>query len=114
MTDLSISGNLLVVYRVEASEVVDTTDETELPSYLQKYVEYGTASRALRANTDGRIESLADYWELRKKAAYEVIKKWNRQKLSAWRIRLATRDGSPGSSRPKYPRLPSSYPDEVV
>ena len=112
--DLSISNNLLVVYLAEPAEITAAADETTLPEFLQKYVEYGTAARALRANTDGRLESLADYWELRKKAGYEAIKKWKRLKMADRDIQFRTRTGSSGGARPAYPRLPSSYPDEVV
>jgi hypothetical protein len=103
--------NVLAIYRTSPAEITDSTDEVGLPEYIQKYVEYGTASRALRANTDGRIESLADYWEMRKKAGYEVIKKWLRLKLTDRDFQLQTRNSSGIGQRPKYPRLPSTYPD---
>ena len=110
-TTVDVDNNLLVIYAAAAAEVEDDEDTTGLPEFLAKYVEYGTASRALRANTDGRIESLADYWEMRKKAGYEVLRKWMRLKLTDRAMQLRTRDSSGIGQRPKYPRLPSTYPD---
>jgi chromatin segregation and condensation protein Rec8/ScpA/Scc1 (kleisin family) len=109
--ETSATGNVVVFYKTQPTEIEDSDDETELPAYIQKYVEYGTAERALRANTDGRIESLADYWGLRKKAGYEAIKKWKRLKLSDRDLQLRTRTSSGIGQRPKYPRLPSTYAD---
>jgi hypothetical protein len=108
-------NNVLIVYNTDATDIVSVSDESTLPAWMHKYIEYGAASRALRANTDGRIESLADYWDMRKKAGYEVIKKWKRLKMTNRNFQLKTRTGSSGAGqRPKYPRLPSTYSDSWV
>lgn len=108
---VDVDNNLVVVFQTRPAEIEADDDELEIPSYLQKYIEYGTAARALRANTDGRIESLADYWELRKKAGYEAVKKLKRLRLTDRNLQLRTRTTSGIGQRPKYPRLPSTYPD---
>jgi len=111
---VDVDNNLTVVYVTDPVEITGSADESTLPPYFQKYVEYGVAERALRANTEGRIESLADYWGMRKKAGYEVIKKWKRLKMADRDIRLKTQSGSGQRQRPALPRLPSTYPDEWV
>lgn len=111
---VDVDANVLVVYVSDPEEITGGSSESTLPRYLQKYVEYGTAARALRANTDGRIESLADYWDMRKKAGYEVVKKWKRLKMTDRDIRIRTRGGGGTSFRPRHPRLPTTYPDPWV
>jgi hypothetical protein len=110
-TVVDVDSNIVAIYKSTASEIASTLDSSLLPSFLQKYVEYGVAARALSANTDGRIDSLGDYWTMRRNAGWEVIKKYKRSKLSDRKIQLKTRDGSSGSDRPRLPRLPSTYPD---
>ena len=112
---VDVDNNLLIVYRAASVDVEGDFDtNSTLPEYFYKYIEYGVAERALRANTDGRIESLADYWGMRKKAGYEVIKRWKRLKLSDRDIGFKTKEAGISTSRPKYPRLPSTYPDAWV
>lgn len=111
---VDVDNNLLVVYTTDPDEILGGSNESTLPPYFHKYVEYGVAERALRANTDGRIESLADYWGLRKKAGYEVIKKWKRLKMSDRNIQFKTQNGDYGRQRQRFPRLPSTYPDGHV
>jgi hypothetical protein len=108
-------NNILIVYNTDSTDMTAAPDESTLPEWMQKYIEYGVAARALRANTDGRVESLADYWDMRKKAGYEVIKRWKRLKMSNRNIVFRTRNGSSGTGqRPKHPRLPSTYADNWI
>jgi len=110
-TAVDVDNNLLVIYRAEAVDVAGDITAGQLPEPLLKYIEYGVAERALRANTDGRIESLADYWGIRKKAGYEVIRKYQRMKMSDRNLGLKTKEGIGEGRRPKHARLPSAYPD---
>lgn len=108
---LDTDNNLVVIYRVQPVEIDSLGAEPELPDWVLKYVEYGVAERALRSNTDGRIESLADYWGIRKKAGHEVIDRFKRMQMTNRNIGLKSQKICTEGDRPKYPRLPSTYPD---
>ncbi|NIT59316.1 MAG: hypothetical protein GWN00_24770, partial [Aliifodinibius sp.] len=62
---VDVDNNLLVVFEKNPVEITDTSDESGFSIFLRKYIEYGVISRAYGANTDGRIDSLADYWNMR-------------------------------------------------
>lgn len=110
-TPLPMEENILAVFRSQANEIEDDNDESTLPSFLHKYAEYGTAARALRANTDGQILSLADYWDMRKKAGQEVIKRYKTQKMAGRNFCFKPQNGGRPSRQRRHPRLPSEYPD---
>lgn len=101
-------GNIVVIYRTRPAEIDSTDDESNLPSWMQKYVEYGAAEKALRANTDGQLHSLSDYWALRRQAGIEAIKKFRILRLTDRAVRL--RPASSPGRRERMARLPDSYP----
>jgi hypothetical protein len=103
-----LDDNILLVYRARLVDIVNKSDEVGLPRYLQKYLEYGVIANAYRANTDGKIQSLADYWDWRKNIGKEVLLRFRYK-------RLADRDfaftgGFSPTRRAHGPRLPSGYP----
>ena len=110
VTYTAIDGNLLAIYEQEAVALEADTDESVLPAWMQKYVEYGVAARAFRANTDGQITSLADYWDLRKLATLEAIRIYRMKRLKDRALCLTTQDRSSGGRINRHPRLPSTYP----
>lgn len=110
VTTINPTGNLVVFFVKHATDIEEETDESLLPSFLQKYVEYGVISRAYKSNTDGRIQSLADYWDLRKKAGIVAIKRFMTKRLADREYRLeSARMNSGGKYR--HPRLPDEYPE---
>lgn len=104
------TGNLVVFFIKRATDIESEFDESLLPDFLQRYCEYGAISRAYKANTDGRIQSLADYWDMRKKAGIVAIKRFMAKRLADREYRLeSARMNSGGKYR--HPRLPDEYPE---
>lgn len=101
--------NLLMVFSKTPKDLDGDEDESDLPVYLRKYVEYGVLERAYSANTDGKIESLKNYWGYRKELAFNVIKIFNGKKRVDRDYRLATKD-VPARAVRRTPRLPDAYP----
>lgn len=108
-TTLDIDYNLLMVFEKEPTELSAGTDESDFAGFLQKYLEYGVLSRAYAANTDGKIESLSDYWNERKKLGYKAIKIFKKMRKVDRDYRLITKD-TPAQSTRRHPRLPDEYP----
>lgn len=102
-------GTVLFVYLRTASPLVSENDESSFPSYLQKYIEYGTLERAYGADTDGRIPSLRDYWAWRKEIGIRAIIRFKGMKRVDRDYRLTTK-GAPGYRTRRQPRLPDAYP----
>lgn len=100
---------LLVVCEKEPEPITDDGQTTEYPSFFTKYLEYGVLANAYRANTDGRIDSLAEYWEMRKKAGFATIRRFMVKRLADRDLRL--RSSKAGNIRKhRHPRLPDTYP----
>ena len=110
VTTTAIDDNLMAIYEQESLALAEYTDESVLPTWMQKYIEYGVAARAFRANTDGQITSLADYWDLRKLATIEAIKLYRLKRIKDRTLCMATQDSSGGGRVGRRPRLPSTYP----
>jgi hypothetical protein len=102
--------NVLMVYDAMPSDLLSDTDESELPSFLTKYVEYDVLERAYSAHSDGMIESLRDYWGYRRTLGLEVLKKYKTRKRVDREYRLMTKE-TPGRRYRGRPRLPDDYPD---
>lgn len=102
-----LDDNIFLVYSI-STQRLQFTDESPFPKYLLKYIEYGVLARAYKANTDGRIKSLADFWMTRFDYGVSAI-----QRLMI--IRRTDRNYVYGSARKvrrnKHPRLPSTYPN---
>ena len=102
-----LDDNVFLVYSVSPRDV-ELTDVSAFPDYLAKYIEYGVLSRAYRANTDGRIKSLASFWDNRYEYGVMAIKRFMLKRRTDRNYvlgkKMATR-------RNKHPRLPSTYPN---
>jgi len=108
-TSLDVDDNLIVVFDKTATDLAEDTDESAFATFLHKYIEYGTLSRAYGANTDGRIGSLSDYWKLRKETGIKAIKMYLNKRRQDRTYTLQPRN--PASVRSvRHPRLPSTYP----
>ena len=103
-------NNLVVFFVKRATDIEQGFDESLLPEFLQRYCEYGAISRAYKANTDGRIQSLADYWDLRKKAGLVAVKRFMVKRAADRDYRLESARMNSASQR-RYPRLPDEYPE---
>jgi len=104
-------NNLLAVFsRRPAALSGGADDECELPEYLQKYVEYEVLERAYLTNTDGRIESLSQYWGQKKELAKKTIAIYL-QKRSVDRVLRFKTQADPLKRIRRRPRLPDTYPD---
>jgi len=106
---IEANDNVLFVFSKNPTAVADVTDESDFPDYLQKYVEYGAIERAYAANTDGQIQSLRDYWAMRREMGMKAITRFISMRKQDRDYRLTVK-GVPGFRTRKAPRLPDSYP----
>lgn len=107
---LRAADNILMVYKFRLTDIEAANDEPTLGRYLQKYIEYGVLARAYRANNDGNIKSLADYWDWRKSLGASIISQFVIKRLADRDYRL-TSQRRPIRNRRRGPRLPSTYPE---
>lgn len=105
---LRSDDNVLMIYRQRAIDIENSTDEPAQPRFLQKYMEYDVLERAYRANTDGRINSLAEYWSWRKELGHKILLDFRYSRLADRNLQLTGVASSPRKTR--GPRLPSTYP----
>ena len=98
-----------MVFDKEITEATADDSESVFPKFIQKYIEYGVISAAYGANTDGRIGSLADYWEMRKQVGIKAINHYTRKRMVDRDYCLRAQD-STGVRSNKHPRLPDAYP----
>jgi hypothetical protein len=108
-TGLDVDNNLLVIFDKEITEATTGTDESVFPKFIRKYIEYGVLAAAYGANTDGRIGSLADYWEMRRKVGIKAIKEYTSKRKVDRDYCFRTQSGQALRSN-KHPRLPDAYP----
>lgn len=101
--------NILLIYNVNPTDLVDDRDESDFPKFMRKYIEYGVVARAYGANTDGRIQSLSDYWAFRHTIGLEMIRKFMLKRKQDRDYRLTT-STVPAQRHRRHPRLPSTYP----
>jgi hypothetical protein len=106
---IGFTNNVFMIYDVDPIDMVSASDDGDYPDFLKKYLRYGVISRAYGANTDGRIQSLSDYWSVRYLAGVEAAKRFARNKNNDRDYRLITR-GVPVQRTKRHPRLPSAYP----
>lgn len=107
---LDAADNVFMAYKAMPEDFTGRLDdESDLPPYLTKYVEHGVLERAYGANTDGRIESLRDYWAMRKEMGLRIIKRFLLNRLVDRDYRLVT-PGVPGRRTRRQPKLPDEYP----
>ena len=105
---LDDTNNFLLVYDVTPEDVKHDTDESDFPRFMRKYIEHRVIARAYGANTDGRIQSLSDYWDYRFEVGMKMIERFMAKKKEDRDYRFVTSSREPLRSR--HPRLPSSYP----
>lgn len=98
---------LFTIYTAQPLDIGTTTDESEFPDFMTKYIEYATLERAYSADTDGFIPSLRDYWKLRKEIGLKALAKFQRLSFSDRDYRLG---GSLQPTSSKRLRLPEGYP----
>lgn len=106
---ISSSDNVLLIYDARPTDIASDTTESDYPVFLRKYLEYGVIAAGYMANTDGRIESLSDYWEWRKVLGIEAIKRLKQKRRVDRDYRFITQR-IPGKRTRRDPRLPDGYP----
>lgn len=106
---ISPDDNVLFVYAKTATALASPGDESDFPSFLQKYLEAGVLERAYGADTDGRIPSLRDYWAERKELGLKAVRRFLSNRRADRDYRLTTK-GAPGFRTRRQPRLPDAYP----
>lgn len=102
-------NNLLMVFKVTVDELESNDSVSDFPPYLTKYIEFSVLERAYGANTDGKIQSLADYWGLRREIGQKAIKVFNSKRRVDRDYCLKSQDGVPMRNR-RHPKLPDTYP----
>ena len=102
--------NVLLIYNRNPVNVEQDIDESSFPEFLQKYIEYGVMAECYASNTDGRIRSLAEYWQLRYDNGIRLVKRFMENRNSDRHYRLKTAGNIISRSSKRHPRLPSTYP----
>lgn len=105
---ISDDDNILIVYDVTPTEINGLGDTTDFPAYLNKYIRYRVLQLAYGANTDGRIESLSNYWGERAKVGLDIVKRFRNNRYKDRDYVMVTQGMGRRSIR--HPRLPDSYP----
>ena len=106
---LDDTNNFLLIYDVMPKDMTFDSDESDFPRFMRKYVEHTVISRAYGANTDGKIQSLSDYWSYRAEVGTQMIKRFMAKKKADRDYRLITSQRDPRRTM-RHPRLPSTYP----
>lgn len=102
-------NNVFMVYDVAPNDLEAGSDDPDYPAFLRKYIRYGVLSRAYGANTDGKIQSLADYWSARYDVGVECVRRYVRNRRKDRDYRLTTK-GLSARRNVRHPRLPDAYP----
>lgn len=102
-------NNVFMIYDVSPDDMVSLNDEPDYPEFLRKYVRYGVVSRAYGANTDGKIQSLSDYWGVRYELGVQFVRRYVRNRRKDRDYRFVTQGMNPVRGR-RHPRFPSNYP----
>lgn len=106
---VATENNVFLVYEVAPNDLETVSDEPDYPAFLRKYIRYGVLARAYGANTDGKIQSLADYWSARYDVGVECVKRYVRNRRKDRDYRLVTK-GHSLTRNHRHPRLPDGYP----
>ena len=101
--------NFFLIFDITPTRLVDDSDESDFPKFLRKYIEYEVISRAYGANTDGRIKSLSDYWNLRHLQGLERIRLFMKKRRQDRNYQLRT-GVTPTTRLRRQAKLPSTYP----
>ena len=106
---ISPDHNVLFIYKKTPTDIKAGSDVSDFPDYMEKYLIYATLESAYAADTDGQIESLRDYWKMRKELGFKVIAKYMRLQKQDRTYRLANQ-AVPGFRTRREPKLPDHYP----
>lgn len=106
---LDVTNSVLMVYTVSPTDIQTASDEPDYPEFMRKYIRHGVVSRAYGANTDGKIQSLSDYWAARYEMGVTIIKQYMLSKRNDRDYRMTTK-GLTGRRNIRHPRLPDTYP----
>jgi hypothetical protein len=100
--------NVFMVYTVSPADMTEEADTSDFPTFMLKYIRFGVLSRAYGGNNDGKIKSLAQYWEGRYDLGIKFIKRYLRMKRQDRDYRLTAH----GTARRfvRHVRLPDTYP----
>ena len=104
---INLTDNVFMVFGKNPTDLTAGAQESDFPTYMRKYIEYGVLARAFKTNGDGRIESLSKYWEKRFELGIKAIKRYKIKRKSDRNYRLG---GHKVIRRTQHPRLPSEYP----
>tara|TARA_R100001530_G_scaffold20511_2_gene17086 strand:+ start:3136 stop:4173 length:1038 start_codon:yes stop_codon:yes gene_type:complete len=103
------TNNVFMAYTVNPTDVTLLSDTGDFPLFAQKYIRFGVLSRAYGANTDGRIRSLSEYWQIRYEAGVKMITRFRSARRQDRDYRMTTKGLRYQRGR-RHPRLPSEYP----
>lgn len=103
------TNSVFMVYGVSPTDVSGAFDEPDYPVFLRKYIRHGVVGRAYSANTDGRIRSLGEYWELRYTLGVRYCKRYMQNRRQDRDYRLTSK-GMTARRTHRHPRLPDRYP----
>lgn len=106
---LDDQGNVVLAYKAIGLDVESDDDESNFPKFLRKYIEHGVLEQCYGANTDGRIQSLAEYWRYRYMTGIQMIRKFMMCRKQDRNYRMISSD-RPSTRNMRHPRLPSNYP----
>lgn len=106
---LDVTDNLLLIYDVMPLDVETPGDDLQWPDWMLKYIRYGVLGRAYKANTDGRIPSLAGYWDRRYDLGLRALQRFASVSKEDRDYQLRTQGVSARVIR-RHPRLPDTYP----
>jgi hypothetical protein len=106
---VDVDNNVTMFFRKTPTDLSAGSDESDFPAFIRKYVEYGVIAKAYKANTDGRIPSLAKYWETRRDLGVRAIQRYLGKRLSGRNMMLRTK-GTPTRRQYRHSRLPDEYP----
>lgn len=102
-------NNVLLIYEVIPEDIIDDTDISQFPEWMQKYIECSVTEKAYGSNTDGRIQSLADYWAMRYQVGVSMIKRYKSLRRADRNYAMVT-PGAPPRQNRRLPRLPDEFP----
>jgi hypothetical protein len=102
-------SELIVIGTIKPTHLTTGTDESDFPAWVRKYLEYGVIAAAYAANTDGRIPTLAEYWQKRKEVGYKALKLFKTKALADRNVQFNPAGNVRG--RRRHPTLPDEYPE---
>jgi hypothetical protein len=109
-TTLDVDDNVLAIYEQKPTELAVGSDESDLSIFLRKFIEYRVIETCYRTNSDGRIGTLADYWEMRHTVGLAMIRAFKQRRHEDRDYCLTTKTVF-GSRKYRHPRLPDEYPE---